>query len=221
MKIALFETITPGNVGAVARVMKNFGFNELLLIKPGCDHLSEDSFQRACHAGSVLENVRVITQEELFDGFVVGTTSKAFTRRAHRQAVTPDKLDFVPNDAVLLFGPEDNGLPNSVLEKCKALISIPTGTEYQSLNLSHAVAIVLYELSGKLPGKKLINLKLKSKLLELFNDLSGLAGRDESLKGFLKNVFNRSVVYEKEGHALIGLLQELKKRIKDSDLDCC
>jgi tRNA C32,U32 (ribose-2'-O)-methylase TrmJ len=101
MKIALFETITPGNIGAVARVMKNFGYKELLLINPKCNHLSEDAFQRACHAKDILESARVISEQELFKKFVVGTTSKAFTRRPRRQAVTPNKNSFLPDKATL------------------------------------------------------------------------------------------------------------------------
>ena len=156
MKIALYETITPGNIGAVARVMKNFGFKELFLIRPQCDHLSEEAFQRACHGDIVLKKTKIISEEELFDHYVVGTTSKAFTRKAHRQAVTPKNANFLPENTVLLFGREDNGLPNEVLKKCNSLINIPTGTKYSSLNLSHSVAIILYELRDKKPKKKLL-----------------------------------------------------------------
>jgi tRNA/rRNA methyltransferase len=212
MRVALLETITPGNIGAVARVMKNFGFNELLLVRPKCDHLSEEAFQRACQAQNVLEKAKVISEPELFKGFIVGTTSKA-SRRSHRKVVTPDKLDFLPQDAVLLFGREDNGLPNKVLKKCDAVITIPTCTNYPSLNLSHAVAIILYELKGKGLANGLAGLKLKKKLVETFHELSDDCDRDESLKGFLKNVVNRSVIHESEAKAIIGLLKELKKRI--------
>ncbi len=213
IKIALYETITPGNIGAVARAMKNFGFKELLLIKPKCNYKSEEVFQRACHASNIVNNIKVISDEELFNNFVIGTTSKAFTRKAHRQPAIASKLDFIPENAVILFGREDNGLTNELLNKCNSLITIPTGTDYQSLNLSHAVTIILYELSKKSINKKLINIKLKAKILETLNELSNKLSRNESLKGFFKNIINRSIIYEKEGKALMGFLKELKKKI--------
>jgi TrmH family RNA methyltransferase len=212
MKIALIETITPGNIGAVARVMKNFGFNELLLVKPKCNHLSEEAFQRACQAKTILKKAKVINEDELFKEFVVGTTSKA-SRRAHRKVVTPNNLEFLPEDAVLLFGREDNGLSNELLEKCDAVITIPTGTNYSSLNLSHSVAIILYELNNKKTLDGLASPKLKKALIELLYELSDDCDRDESLKGFLKNVINRSVIHKSEAKALMGFFKEIKKRL--------
>jgi len=214
MKVALLETITAGNIGAVARVMKNFGFKELLLINPLCDHLSEQAFQRACHASDLLKKAKVVSEQELFNHFVVGTTSKAFTRKARRQAVTPDQLSFLPENAVLLFGREDNGLPNMILEKCSAVVNIHTGTKYKSLNLSHAVAIILYGLRDKKFDKKLISPKMKQALISKLSELSDLCDREESLKAYLKNVANRSIIYEQEAKSLMGLLRELLKRAK-------
>lgn len=214
MKIALFETITPGNIGAVARAMKNFGFNELLLVKPQCSHLDDESLQRACHGVDVLDRARLISERGLFEHYVAGTTSKAFTRKTHRQAVTPDRLDFLPSESVILFGREDNGLPNRVLKKCDAVITIPTSTGYSSLNLSHAVAIILYELKAGGLKRRTISAEYRGEILERFYNLGDLCGRDESLKDYLKNVFNRSVIYESEAKALMGLLTELEKQLK-------
>lgn len=214
MKIALFETITPGNIGAVARSMKNFGFRELLLINPQCEYLSEEAFQRACHGVDVLEKAQLISEHELFKHYVAGTTSKAFTRKTHRQAVTPGELSFLPDNAVLLFGREDNGLPNTVLEQCETVINIPTSTSYSSLNLSHAVTIILYELRASGISKNKISAEYRAKIVESFNKLSDFCGREESLKDYIKNIFNRSIIYESEARALMGFLKELFKRLR-------
>nr|MBD3312167.1 hypothetical protein [archaeon] len=214
MRIALFETITPGNIGAVARAMKNFGFKELLLVNPQCSHLDNESLQRACHGVDILSEAKLVGERELFKHYVAGTTSKAFTRKTHRQAATPDKLGFLPSEAVMLFGREDNGLPNRVLKKCDTVITIPTSTSYSSLNLSHAVAIILYELKVSGLNKKSISAGYRGEILKRFYNLSDLCGRDESLKEYLKNVFNRSIIYESEAKALMGLLTELEKQLK-------
>jgi tRNA/rRNA methyltransferase len=211
MKIALFEPITPGNVGAVARVMKNFGFNELLLIKPKCNHLSEEAVKRACHGLDVLNNARIISEKELFTNFVIGTTCKT-TTRAHRQAVSSDNLSFAPENAVILFGREDNGLSNRLLSKCNVLTTINTGTNYNSLNLSHSVAIILYSLRKKQVIKNLADPKMKEAILKSFNKLSDKCSREKSTKSYLKNFINRSIVYEKEARAIMGLLKELLKK---------
>lgn len=211
MRIALFEPITPGNVGAVARVMKNFGYSELLLVKPKCDFLSSDAVKRACHGVDVLRNAKLITEKELFSNFVVGTTSKAFTNRVHRHAVSCSEL-LLPDDALLLFGREDNGLSNRLLNKCDLLTTIVTGTSYSSINLSHSVAIILYCLKKKVGPKNLASNEVRKALLGFFNKLSDKSGRDESTKAYLKNFFNRSIIYEKEAKAITGLLRELLKK---------
>ncbi|HLE06482.1 MAG TPA: RNA methyltransferase [Candidatus Nanoarchaeia archaeon] len=212
MKIALHETITPGNIGAVSRVMKNFGFNELLLVSPKCDHLSDEAVKRATHGIDILQKAKVIREEELFSNFVIGTTSKAFTSKAHRQAVTPDQLSFAPSDAVILFGREDNGLSNDLLNKCDSLVTILTGTKYTSLNLSHSVAIVLYELRGKPVKKNLATIETKDSMLKFLYTLSDELKRDQSTKTYLKNVVNRALIYKNEGRAIMGLLSELLKK---------
>lgn len=213
MKIALHETITPGNIGAVARVMKNFGFNELLLVSPKCDYLSEEAIKRATHGIDVLQKARLISEEELFSYFVIGTTSKAFTSKAHRQAVTPDQLSYAPSDAVILFGREDNGLSNELLNKCDSLVTIMTGTKYTSLNLSHSVAVILYELRGKSVKKNLATTETKESMLKFLYEISDEYKRDPSTKTYLKNVINRALIYKNEARAIMGLLSELLKKL--------
>ncbi len=213
MRIALYEPITPGNIGAVARVMKNFGFNELLLIRPNCNHLSEEAYQRACHAKELLNKALIISEEELFKQFVIGTTAKAFTRKAHRQAVTPEQLNFIPKNSVILFGREDNGLPNKVLSKCDAVVTIPTRTNYKSINLSHAVAIILYELT-KIKPRLTASKELRQHLINNLILIAEETDRKKSISGFIRNVINRSIIYEKEAKALIGLMKAIMKKIK-------
>lgn len=166
IQVALYKPETDGNVGAVARVMKNFGFSELILVDPQCDHLSDESLRRSRHAEDILRNAKI--QKDL--GFVkkfnvvVGTTAVVGTD--YNIPRSPIELaNFISefsrisgcgfneflsdkkNKMLLLFGPESSGLMVDELKKCDYLITIPTSESYRALNLSHAVGIVLYEFS--------------------------------------------------------------------------
>lgn len=152
ISIALMEPIYEVNVGLIARVMKNFGLEELLLINPKVDLNRARKF--ASHGVDILEKAKTINFDELIKSFdtIVGTTAIAAKKpsRILRKALTPEDLaenlkDF-SGSLCLLFGRESTGLSNKELEKCDLVTSISTGTEYRTLNISHSVAIILYEI---------------------------------------------------------------------------
>ncbi len=153
--VVLLEPKHEGNVGAVARCMKNFGFYNLFLIN-SCE-LGEVCYQRAKHAKEVVDNAKKFNSfEEVIRevDFLVGTSGIVnITDKHHiRNPITPreflkfsKKLD---STVGLLFGRENYGLYDSELLKCDLLVTIPTNSEYPIMNLSHAVAVLLYELSS-------------------------------------------------------------------------
>jgi tRNA/rRNA methyltransferase len=140
------------NVGGAVRAMKNMGLRRLRLVAPvafdwydiaGIAHRSDD----------ILAAVEVFDQLDaaLADtSYVVGTTARR--RGAFRDTSTPRELapEILARAAhgpvALLFGPEDNGLANAELDRCHALITIPTDPSYPSLNLAQAVLLLAYEL---------------------------------------------------------------------------
>ena len=142
-----------GNVGAAARVLKNFGFARLDLVAPreGADH--EEAVRMAVDAGDVLGAARThATLDDALDGAatVVGTS-----RRMGKHRQPHHRLDeLVPllpglarrGDVALVFGREDNGLSDADLDRCTHLVYIPTGPAYPALNVAQAIAIVAYEL---------------------------------------------------------------------------
>lgn len=149
-----------GNVGAVARLASNFGVSRLVLY--GCGDLDEgdwdDAFSRAMHGREVLRRARVVgTLDEALAGvdFLVGTTgiSTMSEKKPLRQALTPAALArrLAPVRGVvgLLFGREDYGLYNEELARCDLLATIGASPAYPVLNLSHAVAILLHELTKR------------------------------------------------------------------------
>lgn len=152
INIVLVETSHPGNIGAVARAMKNMGLARLTLVAPQRFPDPEATW-RAVSAADVLQNARVVgsLDEAIGDaGFVVGASARE--RRipwpvldARRAA--GEIADFSHRGEVaVLFGREDNGLSNEELMRCNLHLAIPTGSSYSSLNLAMAVQIVCYEL---------------------------------------------------------------------------
>jgi tRNA/rRNA methyltransferase len=155
-RIVLIETHYPGNLGATARVMCNFGFSDLVLVSPVADCNDRDARRMSTHGEMVLNNARIVT--DLSDAIndcvlVVGTSAR--TGGAFRQqnvgppeAIMPHVVEALAQGrpAAILFGPEPTGLTNDVVTRCQYLIEIPTADQYSSLNLAQAVAICVYEL---------------------------------------------------------------------------
>lgn len=156
LTVVLLGVEHPGNLGAVARAMKNFGVTELVLVDPKCSPSHVEAKNRAKWANDILETSRTEPAAVLdtFD-IVVGTTGKmSDDYNLPRTPLTPaqlaEKLSSVDGDAkvALVFGRESDGLFNEELVKCDFTVTIPTSAEYPSLNLSHAVAVVLYQLTA-------------------------------------------------------------------------
>src|SRR3989338_5297984 len=154
--IALAGVERAGNLGAACRAMANFGFTKLLLIEPKCSPKDADAQMMAKHARPVLNRCRLASWKELrsFD-LVVGTTAKLGSDyNLPRSPLLPEGLaarlsetDLKKSDVAILFGPEGTGLSNEQLIACDIVVTIPSSKKYPTLNLSHAVAVLCYELS--------------------------------------------------------------------------
>lgn len=149
IKIVLVEPAGPLNVGGIARVMKNMGLGQLVLVNPHCDPLGPEAQQMAVHAFDVLSQARTVqTLPEALEGCqrVVATTA----RQRRLQVVTQPPKQILPwllaDSAALIFGPEDRGLSNEELYYAQAFLQIPTSPDYAALNLAQAVTICCYEL---------------------------------------------------------------------------
>ncbi|MGH8297466.1 MAG: RNA methyltransferase [Steroidobacteraceae bacterium] len=152
IRIVLVEPSHPGNIGAVARAMKNMGLEQLVLVGPRQFPHSE-AIARASGADDVLARARVVaTVSEAIAGcgFIAATTSRARDQYFHvadvRDAAQRVLQESRRGLAAVLFGPERAGLSNAQLEAAHLLIRIPASESYPSLNLAMAVQIVAYEL---------------------------------------------------------------------------
>ncbi len=141
-----------GNVGAVARAIKNMGLRRLVLVAPR-NHLSDEARARASGAEDVLEGAQVVEHfNEALTGatWVLGTTSRArrldlprYTPRAVAEAAV---AECASGEVAVVFGCERTGLTNDELALCHAVVEIPANAEYASLNIAAAVQIIAYEM---------------------------------------------------------------------------
>ena len=143
----------PGNVGSVARCARNMGIERLVVAGAGELPAGEMKMMSTHVAADLVDNIRYCDRIEDVLGefeFIVGTTSRLGSARG--PVITPRQmaetlLDISQqNRCALLFGPEDRGLANDALRYCHALVTIPTAETFKSINLSHAVMILCYEL---------------------------------------------------------------------------
>ena len=152
IRIVLVRPRGSGNIGSIARAMKNMGQTELAIVGKA---RSRSFWARAMavHGRDILENAKcydTIRQAITDCVLVVGTTCRSGLYRKHSRTPRDAAADIVAaarsGKVALIFGPEDHGLSNKDLEHCQLLMTIPTHPDYQSLNVAQAASICLYEL---------------------------------------------------------------------------
>ncbi len=151
-RVVLSHTQHPGNIGAAARAMMNMGLRDLALINPERFPHPQARAQ-ASGAVSVLAEARVTAtlEDAIKDcAWVVGTSARA--RHLGDEPMTPEAfaekaVEVAKTGRVaLVFGYEQTGLTNEELDRCNAVVAIPTNPGYSSLNLAQAVQVMSYAL---------------------------------------------------------------------------
>jgi tRNA/rRNA methyltransferase len=151
--VILVKPKGPINIGSVARTMMNFGFSRLRLVSPAKNYLSLPVKKMALTAFTVVEKASVFDdlKSALADVQVAFGTTRRFGKY-RKYFFTPDKaaekiLELSKDvSCALVMGPEDTGLETKDLDLCQHFITIPTHDAYPSMNLSHALSVLLYEI---------------------------------------------------------------------------
>jgi tRNA/rRNA methyltransferase len=161
--VALVEPQYPVNVGHVARLMKNFGLKKLYLLKPRFDRA--EAVKYSTHGKDVLAAARTATLAQLRKRFdvLIGTTAIPATSRLNvvRESISAEQMAGIiraaDKDFCIVLGRESSGLSNSELALCDLVAVVDTKTKYRTMNIAHALAVLLYEISKskpELPAKK-------------------------------------------------------------------
>ena len=225
LRIVLVETSHPGNIGAVARAMKNMGLSNLYLVSPKI-FPSAEATVRASGADDILCSARVCqTLDEAIDDCRLVIGASARSRTIAWPEVAPDACaELIVNSianthSALLFGRENSGLSNEELDRCHYLLKIPTNPDFSSLNLASAVLVVAYELfrysekprSCVGPEQPYANAgQIESFFQHLYQTLCELnfvhPDRSRSIMRRLRRLFNRTRLEKKEIDILRGVL---------------
>lgn len=152
IRIVLVEPSHPGNIGAVARAMRNMDLQQLVLVRPR-EFPHPEASARAAGADSILASARVVAtlEEAVADcGFIAATTARDrdqnFRVLEVREAAVRVLTEARRGPVALLFGAERTGLENEHLQASHALLRIAASPDYASLNLAMAVQLVAYEI---------------------------------------------------------------------------
>lgn len=217
------------NIGAVARSMSCFGVKELVLVTPRRGP-TEESYNWAVHGKAILNKCRTVDSlgEALADvNLSLGLTRRSGKRRfrlsssrALAERILPK---YLPARVALVFGNEESGLSTDELDLCNRRVQIPTHPEHGSLNLAHAVTVMLYELLGRdrptasfkaaRPATPSSRAGMLAEMREGLRSV-GYPGHNATLEeeiGKLSDIFNRAALEEWEVNFLLGIVRHLKK----------
>jgi TrmH family RNA methyltransferase len=232
IRIVLVEPSHPGNIGAVARAMKNMALEDLVLVRPKQFPHSEAT-ARASGADDILGRARVVNAvaEALAGcGFVAATTSRDRDQNFRvvdvRDAAERIVSEARRSPAAVLFGAERTGLTNDDLDAAHVLIRIPANEAYLSLNLAMAVQLVAYELF-RARGAKVVQLPTDVPLatpedmdrlyIHLAQVMEEVDFRDRTQSGTnlmarIRRFLQRAELDQNEVNILRGLLTAMQNR---------
>lgn len=229
-RVVLVEPEKEGNIGSVARSMKNFGLTDLRLVSPKTA-IGEEAYRYATRGQEILDKAQVF--KTLHDALrdvsrVVGTTAIAgkSTRNLLRITIDPAQLASrmaeTTGSVALLFGRESSGLSNTELEQCNLIVNIPANEDYNVLNLATAASIVFYEIfketrparaSSPQPSRQSVE-----RLASIFSALAEAADipahRRRLADRAFRNVLAKSVASRREVSLIMGVLRRIRDKTR-------
>ena len=236
IKVILVEPAGTLNIGSIARLCENFGVNELRLTSPKCNHLDSDAKRMAVKGIKFLEEAKVYDHlsNALSDcSRIIATCGRKehgdIPLYPNKKALKWASGSTTEETIALVFGREDRGLSNEELLKAHKVISLDTNKKYPSLNLSHAVAIILHQLNELNNFKSFKENKSQdnpANIIQLEDCLND-AGRFLLDIGFLmshtykarmskiKKLLQRAEIRDEEVALIRGIIQQAKWAVKN------
>ena len=237
LKVILVEPNGPLNVGSVARLCANFEVDELRIVSPKCDIFSLEAKKMALKGQKFLDNCKIFINLEnaIFDcDLVLASCGRIDISKDSLFESSEDIFNWTIsfekiNNLAIIFGREDSGLTNDELLLANKTFYIPTSKNNPSLNLSHAVAIALYELdksSKKIFDQELevFNLASSKQIHDSFLEIEELLLRvgyllkhtSKAKIGKFKNYILRANTSMHEINVLRGIVHQIKWFLNNS-----
>ena len=238
LAVAVVDAETPGNVGTIARSMKNFGFSDLKLVDPPPLDPDGEAYGFAGHAREdVLPNADEVTFDEVVANYhTVGTTAiTGEDDRSHERFPfkTPvelhESLKTVDAPTAIVFGREGRGLNNEELSRLDEVCSIPADDGYPVLNLGQAATVLLYELRDltvdetQLPDTEVTRAPEGDveRFHEFFDEFLEATGQREHVRGknalLMRRLLGRAHPTEREIHSLLGTFRKANAKLEHAD----
>lgn len=231
ISVVLVEPEHEGNIGSIARAMKNFELEDLWLVKPKVEPGVE---AKACavSGGKILSSAHIVSSlnQALHNvDLVVGTTAKTgwSTRNVLRTPVDPvslsEQVAVTAGKVALLFGRESKGLSNRELNRCDLLVTIPTSPAYHTLNVAAAATILFYDLYNHKLGIRSAQKTeaggpalrtLESYFGEICMGLELTPHKQELTLRAFRNILHRGYISQREASLLIGALRKASRRLR-------
>jgi len=234
--VVLVEPENPGNVGFTARALANFGVKELRIVGPD----PREDYQAqifSVHAHDILDSAGIFKDlESAIDDTDVAWAATARSGGNHSVTRALVPLHELPDPTLLdgrialVFGRESSGLTNDEVGLCDLSFTIPTSEEYPSMNLSHAVAVVLYHLfsnyglekprkrSKARPATRKERDQVLIFLDEMIDHLDLKDYRRPIAKQIFRNLLGRAYLTGREVTTLTGVASKLNNLVKDHDI---
>ena len=221
------------NIGACARALKNFGFSNLNIVTPRDPWPNTKARMTSVGAYNVIQKARIYKNVsdavKEFDLVFATTARKRDINKKHISIVNFVKLlsKYEKSNIGIMFGPEASGLSNHDLSLSNFIIQIPTSKKLTSLNLSHAVIVICYEIYKSLNVNKFKKEKILSKLtskksiknlikfIEDMLDKKNFFNPPEKKKSIIlniNNIFGRLELSDKELRILFSIFSSLKRK---------
>ncbi len=229
IRIVIVEPEKAGNIGAIARSMKNFTQDDFWIVNPKV-RVDDEAKAYAMHGADVLKSAKVVERlEQALEGvdMTVGTSSIIPRNPSNlaRLALSPKDLALRLCEAdgtiAVLFGRESSGLNNEEIEKCDLMITIPANPQYNVLNIASAASIILYEIflhrTRGVNQIQLASLPAKLRLLDQFDCLVDSAEiqqhKRELARRAFRNMISRSFISRREASLLLGVFRKSAARM--------
>jgi len=232
VRVVLLESKFSGNIGFTARVMKNLGFFDLRLVRPRAE-LNKEAYARAAHATEIIDCAKI--HERLLDavkdsGIVIGTSRRYSASRKNIIGIAEMSELLRPalpaNKVALVFGSEDAGISDQDAKHCHWVVKIETGAEYDTMSVSHAAAIALWEVNKLMrepeqPARELAEAArleaMYRHMREVFTEIDFMEpGDPRRMMLNFRAIFNRAMLSPREVNIVRGVLRKVNWRIKSA-----
>ena len=204
------------NIGACARSMKNFGFSKLYIVNPKINFPNHKAKATSVGAYDILNKAKVFDKvESAINSFNLVISLSARRRDVNKKHISLNEFSKIITKKNLnigvMFGPEASGLTNKDLSFSNYILQIPTSSQFKSLNLSHSLTIICFEIFKIINKKKYNKNILKNKISSKF--------KISSLVSHLTNLLEKKDFFipEEKKHSMLLNINNLIYRLEPND----